>query len=86
MIEIKSPEEFPKLEAGSLRKGFVVIFEGKVRKIVDVDKRKFTIRIWFEDGYNSVVLNEKIVEVVIKSRKERKAQNDNRKRKSISRR
>jgi hypothetical protein len=72
MAKIKSPDEFPKLQAGSLRKGFVIVYEGKVRTIVDIDKRSSTVRIWFDDHYNVVVLNEKIVEVVVKNRKERK--------------
>lgn len=64
--------EFPKLEAGSLRKGFTIIFRDKVRTIQEVDKRVNTIKLSFLDGYEETVLHEKIVEVVVKNRKERK--------------
>lgn len=70
-----APPEFPKLEAGSLRRGFAVIFRDKVRIVQEVDKRRTTISITFSDGYEETVLHEKIVEVVVKNRKERKAKN-----------
>jgi hypothetical protein len=85
MHKTASPEEFPKLQAGSLRAGFIVIFDGKVEKILRVDKRTATIKIVFTEGRYTTLLNETLLEVVVKNRKERKAKNDNRKRKSITR-
>lgn len=61
------PEEFPKLEAGSLRPGFTVIFEGKVRRILKVHKRKFTIKLTFNDKYESTIANETLIEVLPKN-------------------
>jgi hypothetical protein len=74
----KEPAEFPKLEAGCLRKGFAVIFDGKVQTILRVDKRTATIKIVFTEGKYTTLLNETLLEVVVKNRKERKAQNGNR--------
>jgi hypothetical protein len=80
-----TPAEFPKLQAGSLRAGFTVIYNDKIRKIESVDKRKSTIRIIFEDKYDILILNDLLIEVVVKNRKERKAQNGKHKR-SVTRR
>jgi hypothetical protein len=74
-------EEFPKLEAGSLRKGFAVIYDGKVQKILRVDKGPTTIKIVFTEGRYTTLLNDTLLEVVVKNRNERKAQNGNRKHK-----
>lgn len=61
---LSPPQEFPKLQAGSLRSGFAVIFEGKIRTIKSVDKRISTIQLTFTDSYQSTILNETILEVV----------------------
>lgn len=81
MKKPSTPAEFPKLEAGSLRKGFTVIYNGKIREIESVDKRISTVRIIFKDNLDVIILNEQLLEVVVKNRKERKAQNVKRKHK-----
>lgn len=68
---MKKVDEFPKLQAGSLRKGFVVIYDGKLQKILRVDKRTATIKIVFTEDRSITLLNETLLEVVVKNRNER---------------